>query len=348
MTEQTILILDHFEPHYNLGMPLYEAMQASKVNCYYLNLREIPKVTWRALNNAYRKLCAKEIRLNKIDTNWLKIFLQQKKITTIFTVGIGGNYLNEHSFRKLKKDLSIKIIAFDTDAINFSYNLDRFKYFIDEELPVYDYIFSHSRKMVDFLQNLGYHKTSWLPFAWQPIDLAAEEIPAVKQYDLCFIGHPWDLRRMNLINQLADFNIALVGSRWIKYLSLLNEKLHKKIITEESWQQEAAKIIHDTKIVINISNSHYCGVESGVNLRIFETTALGGFLLTDYNTELDALFDVGSEIEAYRNQQELLDKINYYLTHEEKRQSIAASGQLRFLKDHTWHARIPAILAEQF
>ncbi len=82
-------------------------------------------------------------------------------------------------------------------------------------------------------------------------------------------------------------------------------------------------MLQQSKIVLNISRSTFYGVETGLNLRIFETLASGGFLLTDYCDELKDLFSIGEHIETYRDSEDLNDKVSYYLKHEESRKKIA-------------------------
>ena len=52
------------------------------------------------------------------------------------------------------------------------------------------------------------------------------------------------------------------------------------------------------------------------------------------------MFEVNREIVTYHSNEELLEKINYYLNHEEERRKIAEAGQRRTLKDHTYTVRM--------
>ncbi|MCM1251277.1 MAG: glycosyltransferase [Clostridium sp.] len=68
-------------------------------------------------------------------------------------------------------------------------------------------------------------------------------------------------------------------------------------------------------------------IHSGIPLRVLDCMACGGFMLTNWQPEIAEAFREGEEIATFRSLQECLDKISYYLQHEEERQRIAAAGQ---------------------
>lgn len=63
------------------------------------------------------------------------------------------------------------------------------------------------------------------------------------------------------------------------------------------------------------------------NMRIFEATGMGSFLLTEHFKNLENYFIPGKEIETYRDGKELVEKIEYYLAHPQSRMEIARCGQ---------------------
>ena len=76
-----------------------------------------------------------------------------------------------------------------------------------------------------------------------------------------------------------------------------------------------------------------------MNMRIFEATGCGVFLLTEYFDNLKDYFEIGKEIEVFRDEKELIDKIRYYLDHRQQREEIAKRGQQRCLRDYSMAAR---------
>lgn len=61
--------------------------------------------------------------------------------------------------------------------------------------------------------------------------------------------------------------------------------------------------------------------------------------------ELAEHFEVGKECVAFRNESDLIEKIEYYLGHPEERVAIALAGQRRTLSNHLYRHRLAAVLA---
>ncbi len=88
---------------------------------------------------------------------------------------------------------------------------------------------------------------------------------------------------------------------------------------------------------------------SASNMRLFEATGVGACLLTDWKANLSDLFEPDSEVIAYRDADECVEKVRYLLGHEVERRSIAAAGQRRTLRDHSFDhrgAQIDAVIRE--
>lgn len=78
-----------------------------------------------------------------------------------------------------------------------------------------------------------------------------------------------------------------------------------------------------SRINLNISLR---SIHSGIPLRVPDIMACGGFVLTNWQPEIEEYFKDGEEIAVFRSLEECLGKIDYYLTHEQERQRIAAAG----------------------
>ena len=66
--------------------------------------------------------------------------------------------------------------------------------------------------------------------------------------------------------------------------------------------------------------------------------------MTNYQPELEDMFIIGEDLEAYSSPEELVDKCSYYLTHEDERASIARSGREKVRASHTHIHRLNEML----
>ena len=67
-------------------------------------------------------------------------------------------------------------------------------------------------------------------------------------------------------------------------------------------------------------------------------------MITNYQSELPEYFEPGTDLEVYGSEEELLEKIQYYLEHEEKRAEIAKNGYQKVKQEHTVQKRVSKIL----
>lgn len=95
--------------------------------------------------------------------------------------------------------------------------------------------------------------------------------------------------------------------------------------------------LRESKVILNIHID--ISPESASNMRLFEATGVGSCLLTDWKANLPDLFDSDREVVTYRSDEECLEKVRYLLDHENERQAIAAAGQQRTLRDHSFVRR---------
>ena len=67
--------------------------------------------------------------------------------------------------------------------------------------------------------------------------------------------------------------------------------------------------------------------------RCFEIPAAGALIFAPYNEDLASMFEENKEAVYYRNKEEFVKKVQYYLQHDEERRIIAEAGRNRLLQD---------------
>lgn len=105
---------------------------------------------------------------------------------------------------------------------------------------------------------------------------------------------------------------------------------------------EMPLIFHHSKINLNITSK---SIRSGLPLRIFDILGCGGFCLTNYQAELADYFTIGSDLECYTCEEDLLEKTDYYLSHEKERVQIARNGLETVKKYHNYPERLLQMLS---
>ena len=104
------------------------------------------------------------------------------------------------------------------------------------------------------------------------------------------------------------------------------------------WGLEMYQLLSRSKITLN---RHTKAAENFANnMRLYEATGVGTLLLTDYKDNLSDLFELEKEVITYRSPEEAIEKIKYYLEHEDERVKIAKAGQERTLHEHTYAHRM--------
>ena len=105
---------------------------------------------------------------------------------------------------------------------------------------------------------------------------------------------------------------------------------------------EMPLVFKRSRINLNISLR---SIKSGIPLRAFDIMGSGGFLLTNYQEDFLENFTPGVDFEYYESEKDLLQKIHYYLNHEDERISIAKNGHDQVAAAHTYRDRVREMLS---
>lgn len=153
-----------------------------------------------------------------------------------------------------------------------------------------------------------------------------------------YIGsHIAVIERERTLNTLAKyFNVELYTRSDTSTLE--NVHIHDGIRTLD----EMPKVFNLSKINLNITMRP---IESGLPLRCFDILGCRGFLMTNYQPELEDMFNIGEDLETYSSIEELVDKCAYYLNHEDERAAIAQNGYKKVCENHTHYHRLKQMLS---
>lgn len=111
------------------------------------------------------------------------------------------------------------------------------------------------------------------------------------------------------------------------------------------WGRSMLRAFSASRIVLNAYAELGNGPQSvSPNMRQMEATGMGAMLLTQASSNLRAFFTPGREVETFRDQKELMDKILFFLANEEERRTVAENGQRRCLNDFNMDMRALAFM----
>jgi spore maturation protein CgeB len=194
----------------------------------------------------------------------------------------------------------------------------------------FDYVFFNQKRAVKEYKPFKRQKVYWLPHAFEPI--AYPNIPTVKKYDVCFIGH-LQLDKPNCNNMSR---VWALDKLFKKCPNFYYGSRHYAYPGKELFE-DAAHHFSESKIVFNIS------IKDDINMRVFEVMGSGSFLLTNEVPSLKLLFKDGIHLVTYKTYDEMIKKARYYLKHDKEREKIAQAGYNEVINKHTYKHRIKTI-----
>lgn len=145
-------------------------------------------------------------------------------------------------------------------------------------------------------------------------------------------------KRLEMLKILSALSLTLYGDDgWKNHLSESNVDLRDPV----RYYDQLPKIYSGMKAGFNSTSFQ---MPNGVNQRVFDIPAAGGFILTDYREALTEIFDCEKDIAVYHSPEEAFELADYYLKKPELRQKMSALAQKKVLTGHTYKQRINTIL----
>lgn len=147
-----------------------------------------------------------------------------------------------------------------------------------------------------------------------------------------------ELERTCILNELATrYPVHLYTGSNTR--TLQNVICHPPV----DYSEIAPKIFHLSRINLSITLR---SIETGAPQRIFDIMSVGGFVMSNYQEELEELFVPDKEIVLFHSLEELFDKVEYYRNHEEERIRIAMNGYQKVRDCYSYPVALRRILEQ--
>ncbi|MFN8438568.1 MAG: glycosyltransferase [Cytophagales bacterium] len=229
---------------------------------------------------------------------------------------------------------------------------------LPKTLPLYHHIFTTKTfGITDLKEQLNFHNSSFIPHGFDPTLHRKMQIPEnLKSYydcDASFIGG-WSEKKEQLVSTIKlkhpETKLKIWGGRWE---NATNDLIKKSTMLTGIHGDLYVIGINASKINLGIVHEKVMGASSGdfITSRTFHIPGSGGFMIHEYNEESITYFKENEEAVFYKSEDDLADKVNYYLTHETERLKIQAAGYERAHRDHKIDERaklVVEILKKEF
>ena len=210
-------------------------------------------------------------------------------------------------------------------------------------IPLYDFYACTKRAIMEDVRRAGCALVRYIPFGYEP-SLHFPESPATENEralfssDLVFVGAS-DADRIPIMKELATITgieMHLHGGFWER------DRILRRYYRGFVLARDYRLALGCSKIALGLVRRTNRDRHS---MRTFEIPACGAFMLGERTEEHLELFEEDQEATYFSSNEELLDKVRYYLSHLAERERIAQAGYQRVISgSHTYRDRLIKIL----
>jgi spore maturation protein CgeB len=245
-----------------------------------------------------------------------------------------GQWIFADTLREIQQHTSAILVHYTPDA---QLVLNQSRHF-RSCLPLYDVVATTKPFEVELYRSEGAKRVILVLQGYDdrctPVMPTSEDRVSLGS-DTCFIGHyehHYALRLRAARSVAAQLRVW--GPRWKRY-RWIRPWAWRHVAGDGIWGRHYALALASTKVALGLLSKR---LPETTTTRTFEIPAMGVFMLAERTADHLALFSEGHEAEFFESDDELCDKLRFYLDHDSSRLRIAAAGRERCLRSG-YHAR---------
>lgn len=214
-----------------------------------------------------------------------------------------------------------------------------------------DFFFTMAEGNIPRWKEVGVRRIAWLSQGFEPsffkVDAISEEERRFYGSDVAFIGNidstnHYLSRRYKLKRVLREgFRLKWWGPRLGRKpvnLAIFFSALGRAYGGRFVYGREFAKVVQSSKIVLAFDR--HTDIRLSMSARMYTAVGCGAFYLCEEMEGLETVLVPDKEIVTFNGDDEMIEKIRYYLPREAERRMIAQAGRERVLREHTYQKRL--------
>lgn len=323
---------------YAMGSFFRNALEALDIEYAFIDESKYLKLIWSSkFHRLMFHLLKRPLTYQTLNSDFIRIAHDFQPGLILITKGA---FISSHTLAVVKETTQAMLANYATD--------DPFNSVVSTRdllagISKYDLYVCTKRAIMTDVERAGCSRVEFVPFGYEP-GQHYPEAPANSEErgrfssDVVFIGGA-DMDRVPIFRDVAkmpNVRLILYGGYWGRALSL--RRFYHGMAVDRDYRLA----LGGAKIAIGLVRR---ANRDGHSMRTFEIPACGTFMLAERTEEHLEFFEEDKEAAFFNSNEELVDKIAYYLTHDTERQRIAEAGRRRVeAGHHTYQDRLIQIL----
>lgn len=214
-----------------------------------------------------------------------------------------------------------------------------------------DFCFTMAEGLIPKWKEKGARQVAWLSQGFEPSFFEVGEINESDRRfygaDVAFVGNidsanNYLPRRYRLKRVLREgFHLKWwgpkLGRKWVNLLIFFS-RLGRAYGGRFVYGPEFAKVARSSKILLAFDRD--LDIRLSMSARMYTAVGCGAFYLCEAVEGIETVLIPDKEIVTFRGEEEMIDKIRYYLPRASEREAIARAGQARVRREHTYQKRL--------